>query len=113
MNYTKGEWKLGGRWGLTSDLGNKLDALQVMSDGQSVIALVADGKNDNGKANAERIVTAVNCHDDLYEALRGITAQFGLVEPLYGRDRKYIEAAYLALSKAEVENDNTNQLSND
>ncbi len=54
----------------------------------------------DGEANAKRIVKAVNCHDDLYEALRGIVAQFSLVEPLYAKDREYIAQTDKALARA-------------
>ena len=63
--------------------------------------VILDGEREEQKANAERIVKAVNCHDDLYEALRGITAQFSLVEPLYAKDREYIAQADKALAKVD------------
>ena len=74
--HTKTPWKAGGRWGLTSNLGNKLDARQIMSDQQDVIALVADDAGDNGKANAEHIVKCVNSHDKLVEACKEVVKTY-------------------------------------
>ena len=62
MEHTEGEWRAidyrGGGWIVEA----------VQSDHQVVVAMI--NAHDNAKANAERIVKAVNCHDDLYEALK-------------------------------------------
>ena len=64
MECTSGTWRAidyrGGGW--------IVEAIQ--SDHQIVVAMI--NAHDNAEANANRIVKAVNCHDDLVEALKGI-----------------------------------------
>ena len=94
MEYTEGEWK-------ATDY--------VMVDGKrrydvetadEVIAM------DVSQANAERIVKAVNCHDDLVEALKFFMNQLEPWEKLYPGLKQWTllakETGAKTLSKAEA-----------
>ena len=88
MEYTKGEWKAHknalGTWTISTDLEHI-------------------GQIDR-HFNAHRIVMAVNCHDDLYEALRAAQTYVARKEMYSGvQDRTGLEVKIIkALSKAEV-----------
>ena len=62
--------------------------------------------HQEGEANANRIVLAVNCHDDLYEALKGVTNVFENwgTSAFYAYMYKELPQIKKALSKAEVKN---------
>ena len=65
MNYTKGKWKVMEHNTIVSWLdGDYIGQIAEVYDPAEVIS------KQEEQANAERIVKAVNCHDDLYEALK-------------------------------------------
>ena len=81
--FTKGEWKV--------SMGGS--HVVVMKDGGIFDVAYCDDKDmpiKERNANAERIVKAVNCHDELVEALKGI------MEALesYGSEHNDVRVAY-------------------
>jgi len=81
MNYSKGDWKTHK---------NALGQWIVFTDNE-LIAQVERHYNT-------KLITAA---PDLYEALKEITEQFGLVDNLYTKDHRIISRAEQALAKAE------------
>ncbi len=84
MEYTKGEWKV-------SMGGNHV---VVMRDGGIFDVAYCDDKDmppEERNANAQRIVKAVNCHDDLVEALKGLKHKFTVALEMAGREQDMSE----------------------
>lgn len=99
MEHTKGEWKYT----------EELRANMSMISGDDTVVCGLPNPVDTGyeegkeaellemRANANLIAAA----PDMYEALKGITAQFERVDKLYSKDREYIQKANEALAKVE------------
>ena len=87
MEHTPGEWRAidyrGGGWIVEA----------VQSDHQIVVAMI--NAHNNAEANAKRIAKAVNCHDDLVEALKSLLSM-GTIVNSYEKDK-----ALEAIAKAE------------
>ena len=64
MNYTKGKWEV------VANLDGSKTIIRTRSGFVAVTKVTRAIREC--EANAERIVKAVNCHDDLYEALKAI-----------------------------------------
>ena len=92
MEYTKGEWKVLGKNVILNHPG--------WSDDKKVIAGCNQWLCNESEANAHRIVKAVNCHDDLVEALREMIKDWnkGIIEI----DHKTRGRVIKVLSKAEA-----------
>ena len=95
MEYTKGKWKADNGdselWGVFTDLDD--DGICYMCEPNGVLL-----RPEEAQANAERIVKAVNCHDDLVGALKELAR---LLPPKTPEDSRLILKAEKALAKAE------------
>ena len=74
MAYDKGEW-------LTyADYSGEISAVVVKGKGKALMGICSMNQDSkNVEANANRIVLAVNCHDDLYEALKSANEFIALI----------------------------------
>ena len=75
MEHTKGEWKVDGQEVI---VGDKATARIIAKCGGHTMGI--QSLIDENKTNAERIVKAVNCHDDLVEALKELPEPKSLLE---------------------------------
>ncbi len=96
--YYKGEW-------LTyADYSGEISAVVSKGKGKTLVGICfMNQDNKNAEANANRIVKAVNCHDDLYEALKDATGYIKNLTLFLGGDTNGdgIQRMDKALAKAE------------
>ena len=99
MEYTKGPWKVGKP---TDALGYETPIYADTDEGRKYEIATVHIYNGEQKANAERIVKAVNCHDDLYEALKSFDRYLSASYPDNMKYKAYaVEQMEKALSRAE------------
>ena len=94
MEHTPGEWKADNGdselWGVFTDLDD--DGICYMCEPSGVLL-----RPGEAQANAERIVKAVNCHNDLVEALKALNKY---LEAGYPQNMRLKEIAVVLLDKA-------------